>query len=209
MNRIPNKRQIERFPYYYHYLLTLKNSGENKVTSKKIAIAMNYSEEQVRKDLQLLPNSKGKAGCSRDIDILISDLKSILKYDEITNAIVVGSGRFGQLFLSYNGFVDYGINIICGFDNDDRLIGSFINNKPVYSMYDLRTIIDSNNIKIAILNVPNEHAQEITNRLINLGIKGIWNSSEVILKVPDDVYVETISLSVRLATLNYKIKKEI
>ena len=86
-------KQIERYPVYLNVLLSLRNSGINKVNSRVLAENLGVSEEQVRKDLQIVSPHSSKPGCSRDVDTLINHLKEYLGYNQLNKAILVGVPR--------------------------------------------------------------------------------------------------------------------
>ncbi len=56
---------------------------------------------------------------------------------------------------------------------------------------------------MAILAVPEISAQEVTDELIRLGIKGIVNFAPVLLKVPADVVVNNVNLCDELESVIY------
>ena len=65
------------------------------------------------------------------------------------------------------------------------------------------------NAHIGIIAVPQQYAQEICDKLINAGIKGIWNFSSSILKVSDDVIVQNVNMASSLAILSNKLKEKL
>ncbi len=70
----------------------------------------------------------------------------------------------------------------------------------------IRETVNKNNINIAVITVPQVAAQEVCNKLVQVGIKGIINFSPIILKVPDDIFVNNINLSLEFDTLIYYLK---
>ncbi len=200
-----SKRQLERYPVYLKYLLSLQG-GENKnVSSPMIAKALGLSEEQVRKDLQIVSKQMGKPNQGRNIDELIKDIQAFLGYDKIEEAIIVGVGHLGKAFMNYTGFSSFGLNIIAGFDVDPKLIGTSINNKPIYDLYSLEKVVSKLKIKIAILVVPQDSAQMVVNQLVNCGIQAIWNFVPTHIDVPENVVVENVNLASSLAVLSHKL----
>ena len=201
-------KQIERFPIYLNILLSLRNSGVNKVNSRVLADALGYSEEQVRKDLQVVSPNSSKPGCPRDVNLLINDLKEYLGYKTAKRAILVGAGHLGSALLSFNGFDDYGLDIVAGFDVDPSLTGECINDKPIYSIFNLDNKIKELGVEIAIVTTPKEVTQEIVNKLINSGIKAIWNFAPIHLECPKDIVVENMDLVRSLAVFFHRINKK-
>ena len=207
MNKV-SVRQLERYPVYLKYLLSMRDSGVKLISAPMIAEELSFSEEQVRKDLQLVTRSSGKPKSGRNIDELIEDIKQFLNYNNTTKAAVIGVGHLGKALLNYKGFVDFGLDIVCGFDIDSEIIGTRINNKDIYSIYQIASRVEELGIEIAILATPAKSAQDITDRLVNAGIKGIWNFVPIHLKTKDDVIVENVNLASSFAVLQHKLRNE-
>ena len=201
-------KQIERYPIYLNVLLSLRNSGINKVNSRQLADALGVSEEQVRKDLQVVSPNSSKPGCARDVNLLIKYLKDFLGYNTINKAVLVGVGHLGSALLSFKGFDDYGLDIIAGFDIDPSLTGGTVNDKPIYSIFNLDNKIKELGVDVAIVSTPKEVTQEIVNKLINSGIKAIWNFVPIHLVVPENIIVENMDLARSLAVFFHKINKK-
>ena len=201
-------KQIERYPIYLNVLLSLRNSGINKVNSRQLADALGVSEEQVRKDLQVVSPNSSKPGCARDVNLLIKYLKDFLGYNTINKAVLVGVGHLGSALLSFKGFDDYGLEIIAGFDIDPSLTGGSVNDKPIYSIFNLDNKIKELGVDVAIVATPKEVTQEIVNKLINSGIKAIWNFVPIHLVVPENIIVENMDLARSLAVFFHKINKK-
>ena len=201
-------KQIERYPIYLNVLLSLRNSGINKVNSRQLADALGVSEEQVRKDLQVVSPNSSKHGCARDVNLLIKYLKDFLGYNTINKAVLVGVCHLGSALLSFKGFGDYGLDIIAGFDIDPSLTGGTVNDKPIYSIFNLDNKIKELGVDVAIVATPKEVTQEIVNKLINSGIKAIWNFVPIHLVVPENIIVENMDLARSLAVFFHKINKK-
>ena len=201
-------KQIERYPIYLNVLLSLRNSGINKVNSRQLADALGVSEEQVRKDLQVVSPNSSKPGCARDVNLLIKYLKDFLGYNTINKAVLVGVGHLGSALLSFKGFDDYGLDIIAGFDIDPSLTGGTVNDKTIYSIFNLDNKIKELGVDVAIVATPKEVTQEIVNKLINSGIKAIWNFVPIHLVVPENIIVENMDLARSLAVFFHKINKK-
>lgn len=200
-----SKRQLERYPKYLIYLKQLENEGVGRVSSKVIASVFDCSEEQVRKDFQAISKVKGKPRNGRSVKEMIETIEEFLGYSSNKDAIIIGVGRLGGALLNYDGFKNYGLNIIAGFDKDQSKAGYEINGKKIYHMDDLERIIQETNVKIAIITSGKDSAQEVTNKLVKYGIKGIWNFARKRIDVPEDVAVETVDLPASLAILTYKL----
>ena len=205
VTRLVSTKQLERFPIYLNHLLALKKEGKINTSAPQIAAVLGFSEEQVRKDLQVVTKSSGKPKAGRVIDELIHDINELLGYGDTTGAVVVGCGHLGEAFMKYEGFLEYGLEILAGFDVASKKIGKIINGKKIYSMNNLEKIIMQLNVQIAIITVPSDEAQGVVDRLVNCGIKGIWNFANVHISAPDDVVIETVNLASSLAVLSHKL----
>ena len=205
VTRLVSTKQLERFPIYLNHLLALKKEGKINTSAPQIAAVLGFSEEQVRKDLQVVTKSSGKPKAGRVIDELIHDINEFLGYGDTTGAVVVGCGHLGEAFMKYEGFLEYGLEILAGFDVASKKIGKIINGKKIYSMNNLEKIIMQLNVQIAIITVPSDEAQGVVDRLVDCGIKGIWNFANVHISVPDDVVIETVNLASSLAVLSHKL----
>ena len=203
-----SKKQLERYPLYLKYLLSLDETHIENVSSPMIAWTLELTEEQVRKDLQIVTKKEGKPREGRKVKELIEDLEQFLGYNEISEAIIVGVGHLGQAFMKYKGFLSFGLKVVAGFDIDPNLVGTMINEKPVYHVDKIKEIIPHLNCQIAIVTTPSDVSQEIVNTLIESGIEAIWNFTPIHLDVPKDIVVENVNLASSLAVLSHKLKRK-
>ena len=113
----------------------------------------------MRKDFSIFGITGNKRG-GYQIDTLLDQLNSILGKDNIQKIIVVGIGNIGKALLHYSGFAKSGIKIVAGFDIDPAKYdkGAEI---PVYGLEDMQEYIKTNDIKLAILSVPDFAAQQV------------------------------------------------
>ena len=201
-----SKNQINRLPSYLHLLKKLQCEGLEYVHSQMIADYLEINNENVKKDIALISSISGIPNKGRKIDILIRDIESILGYDGDINAILIGAGSLGNALLRYDGFKNYGLNIIKSFDNNPNLIGKKINGIDVLDINEINSqLLKDLNSYIAILTVNSESADDVCKILTKAGIKGIWNFTSTTLKVDNDVIVEHIDLAVSLARLSHKL----
>lgn len=187
---------LQRLPKYLRVLKKLQENDVEYVSSTYIANELKLNSIQVRKDLAYVSSNDGKARIGFKVSELIDDIENFLDLNNIKDAIVVGAGSLGHALMNYKGF-ENNINIIMAFDNDHRKC----DNKKVFHIDKLENLIKRMNIHIAIMTLPKENAQEVCDRLVKSGIRGIWNFSPVTLKVPDTVKVRNEDLSSSLAVL--------
>ncbi len=198
-NNISNAT-IARMPGYLRYLRDAKSAGRDYLSSSTIAKDMAISSVLVRKDLALVSSAPGRPRYGFEVAGLIRDIEKFLGYDNLSAAVVVGAGGLGKAFLGYEGFQNYGLNIIAAFDI--RRTEESVRGKPVYPMELLPSFIRENNIKLGIITVPKASAQAVCNALVQSGIRGIWNFANTQLSVPSSVVVKNVDLAASLALLS-------
>lgn len=196
------KKNIKRLLLYRLCLVKFKEMGFKKVYSYNLGHEAGVSAEQIRKDFSHF-GIKGNKKAGYDLDHLLDKLNSIFIKNEQQSVIIIGMGNMGRA-LSHNdcGFTEQKQYIIAGFDIDPVKIKKTYN-IPVYHMNGLPEFISDHDIKIAILAVPSISAQEVCNKLVESGIKGIMNFSPVILQAPDSVTINNVNLCDELEWVIY------
>lgn len=204
-----SKNQLQRYPIYLKLFRSLLESGEEAISSPQIAKELGYSEEQIRKDLQVISDEPGRPKKGRDLKKLIDSLETFLGYKAETRAILIGAGHLGNALLKYPNFKGMGFSIVAGFDNDPEKIGTIIKNKEIYPVNDLAKHIPSLGAKIAIICVPASVAQEVVDEALQYGIRAIWNFAPTHINVPSGVVIENVNLASSLAVLNHRLNEEL
>ena len=87
-------------------------------------------------------------------------------------------------------------------------MGKEINGVTVHHIDDLEECLKDRNVDIAALTLPKSQAEKTARKLVELGVKGIWNFALVDLDELDDVTVENVHLSDTLMQLSYNITKK-
>ncbi len=185
-------RVIRRISYYYEALLKLNLPEDAYVSSKKLEDVTGVSCNQVRQDFFYLGISIGKQKKGYQVRKLFQELKKILSIERGAQVIIVGAGRIGQALSNYKLFNDRNITVTALFDIKTDLVGSEIGKpgrkKPILHVDQLEDYLKENpDVKIALLTVPEEAAQETMDKLIGHGVKGIVNFAPKILKVPKEI----------------------
>ncbi len=181
---------ITRLSQYLKFLVNLKDTGKRTVTSLDISNYTKINSAEVRRDL-IYFGLKGKRGVGFDIEELIAAFNKILGYSERANIALVGAGNLGKAILNYRMLNKFGFRIENVFDNDPKVIGSAISGRRVKDISAFHNIAKEKNINIAILAVPEDSAQRVTDLLVISGIKVIINYTSVPIKVPRTVNVQT------------------
>ncbi len=199
--KIP-KATAKRLPLYYHYLLLLNDEGKDKVSSTELAEAVQVDSASIRRDFSYF-GALGKRGYGYDVKNLLSFFKKILNQDTLTNVALVGVGNLGHALLNYNFKRSNNIRISCAFDINPEITGKIMQGVPVYSMEEMKKQIADQQIRIAILTVPQSTAQKTADEMIEAGIKGIMNFTPIRLSAPSGVRIQNVDLATELQTLIY------
>ena len=138
---------------------------------------------------------------------MITDIEIHLGHEELTNAILVGAGKLGKALLDYDGFEEFGVKIIAGFDCREDQLRINTQTKEILHVQDLKTYVEKHKVKLGIITVSKSAAQEVCDTLVKNGIKAIWNFAPVNLTVPDDVFLKQENLALSLAHLNNQLNK--
>ncbi len=201
-----SKQTLLRIPTYLALLNQQKKIGVKNISATTIAAMLNLNHVQVRKDLACTSES-GKPKVGYETEVLIADIEKFLGYNDIKDTIIVGVGGLGGALLNYTGFKRFGLNILCGFDIKENLIGTLSNGKEVFHINELYDKVAGSNIQIGIIATNEESAQVVCDSLVQAGIKGIWNFSNVNLNVPADVIVQNENMAAGLALLSNRMNK--
>ena len=192
---------IRRLPSYLNVIRRAQENNLKVISGTVIASELELEPIQVRKDLAVT-GIVGKPRVGYDVKELKNAIESFLNWDKKHTAIVIGTGNLGTALIGYPGFKRNGMNIIASFDADVEKCGITHLGVNTYPISDLEETVKNKNIEIAILTVPSQFAQEVTDTLVEIGIKSIWNFTNEKLKVPTDVLVLREDLSSSYAVLS-------
>lgn len=195
---------VKRLPRYYRYLSELLSRDVTRVSSAELSRKMGVTASQIRQDFNCFGDF-GQQGYGYNVKHLHEKIGEILGMDKHYSLIIVGAGNLGHALANYAGIEKRGYRIIGIFDNDPQKIGTKIKNISVTDISELEAFCKTNHVDIAVLSLPKPEVKEITGRLVDAGIKGLWNFSYAELETPDDIIVENVHLSDSLMTLSYKI----
>ncbi len=193
---------IGRLPVYLRALTRLAVEGQEVTSSHELGRRLGISSAQIRKDLSHF-GGFGKQGTGYQIAYLIEQLRQVLKVDQEWEVAVIGAGDLGTALLHYKGFSDRGFRIACVFDNSPQKVGKKIGEYMVHPTDEMERIIQERGIKIAMIAVPAEKAQEVANKLIEVGVRAILNYAPMTLNVPADVKVQYIDPVVQMQRMTF------
>ncbi len=196
---------IHRLPRYYRYLDDLFNKGVVRISSNSLGDKMGITASQIRQDLSCF-GEFGQQGYGYNVAELRAEIAHILGIDLGHRLIIVGAGHLGHALLQNFDFAKAGFQVDSAFDISPDLVGTTIRDVTIRSMTELESYVELNRPIVAVLTVPQNVAQPLADKLIDLGIRGFWNFTNVELStaVPD-VYFENIHFVDTLLTLGYRI----
>ncbi|OGI18600.1 MAG: redox-sensing transcriptional repressor Rex [Candidatus Melainabacteria bacterium RIFOXYA12_FULL_32_12] len=185
---------LKRLPNYYNIICQALESGEKYISSAKIAQLLDIDDTQVRKDIAAT-GYVGKPKVGFDVKEFKAHLEEFLGFNNTKEAFLIGAGNLGIALAKYDGFKKYGLDILSLFDTDPHKVGLKVGKKEVFALSKLPDLVRRMNIQIAILAVPSEVAQDVTDFLVQSGIRAIWNFAPANLKVPDYVLISNQDLA--------------
>ena len=196
---------IRRLPRYYRQLTELCARGVVRISSHSLGQEMNITASQIRQDFSCF-GEFGQQGYGYNVEELRSEIGHILGVDNDHHLVMIGVGNLGHALLQNFPFSQTGFTVDAAFDVSPAVIGSNVNGVPIYSMDDLDIYIREHNVDVVALTIPQSVAQDTADRLMELGIKGFWNFTNIELATTQpDVKFENIHFAGSLLTLSYRI----
>jgi redox-sensing transcriptional repressor len=196
---------IGRLPIYLRALTQLVQQGYEITSSHELGQRLGISSAQIRKDLSHF-GEFGKQGTGYQISHLQAQLKQILQVDREWPMIVVGAGDLGRAVAHYGGFVERGFRVVGIFDAAPDKIGTGIDPLKVADVATMKDVIREQNVKIAMIAVPAQHAQRVCDDLVASGVRAILNYAPITLSVPSDVHVQYIDPVAHLQRMTYYLE---
>lgn len=201
--KIPEATVI-RLSIYSRQLHYLKDAGVETVSSEEIANSVGVSSAQVRKDLAYF-GEFGTRGVGYKVEELLGYLTKILGLDQQWNIVIVGAGKLGSALALYQGFRERGFAISAILDSDENKVGESLDDIVIEPMDVLESRVKEHGINIGIITVPAMNAQDVTDLLVQAGVNAILNFSPRVLKVPADIILRNVDLSVNLKVLSFNL----
>ncbi len=201
--KIPEATVI-RLSIYSRQLHYLKDAGVETVSSEEIANSVGVSSAQVRKDLAYF-GEFGTRGVGYRVEELLGYLTKILGLDQQWRIVIVGAGKLGSALALYQGFRERGFAISAILDSDENKAGERLDDIMIEPMDLLEIRVKEHDINIGIITVPAVNAQDVTDRLVQAGVPAILNFSPRVLKVPADIILRNVDLSVNLKILSFNL----
>lgn len=209
IDKIPEPT-LRRLPWYLSNAKLMREKGETYVSSTQISKQINIDASQIAKDLSYVAVA-GRTRVGYNVDLLIQVLENFLGFTDIHRAYLFGAGSLGGALLSDSGLKHFGLEIVGAFDVNPKLVGTKINGIPIFHTDEVEKRVKESGVNIGVLTVPINIAQEVTDRMIDAGMKAIWNFTPFRIRVPETIVVQNTSLYAHLAVmfnrLNEIIKK--
>ncbi len=193
---------VGRLPLYLRALQRMHNQGRQVASSQELGERLGISAAQIRKDLSQF-GEFGKQGSGYQIDYLIDQLRQILNLREVWEIAVVGAGDIGSAVARYQGFANRGFEVKMIFDNHADVIGKKIGGFVIQDSANLVPYIRQAGIKVAMITVPANQAQEVADQLVEAGVKAILNYAPTSINVPPHVRVQYIDPVIHLQRMTY------
>lgn len=204
---LPGKT-IERLSLYRRVLLNYKENNNEFIFSHELAALLHITPVQVRRDIMLIKYT-GTLRKGYAVKELIEKISFVLDDENKTCAVVIGMGHLGKAITNYFNSKKSKIDIVATFENDSSKVDTMISGINTYHIDSLEMILEDSNSTIAILALSPKEAQEITDRLVNTGIKGILNFTSIPLNVPKEICLENYDMVTSIEKLAYFVKENI
>lgn len=198
---------VRRLSLYLRELECLWRADQRTVSSKQLGEALKLTATQIRKDLAYF-GQFGQPGIGYDVGELTTRIRHILGTDRTWNVLLVGAGNLGMALSAYRGFARKGFRLVAVFDDDRSKIGRSIPAAPdlvVQPLSDLAKTVRERDIRLAIIAVPAESAQEVADKLVAAGVRGMLNFAPVNLDTDRKVSVSAVDLAVQLEQLSFQV----
>ncbi len=191
---------LRRLPWYLSNVKLLKQRGERFVSSTQISNEIGIDSSQIAKDLSYV-HIAGRTRVGYEIDTLISVLENFLGFTHIHKAFLFGVGSLGGALLRDSGLAHFGLEIVAAFDVNPQLVGTTLNNIPIFHSDEFEQRLKEYGVRIGVLTVPIEIAQQITDKMVQGGIRAVWNFTPFRIRVPEEIVVQNTSLYAHLAVM--------
>jgi redox-sensing transcriptional repressor len=186
-----------RLSRYLQVLTQARKIGKETISSQELADYTHVNSTQIRRDLSGF-GKFGKRGVGYNVESLVTQIRKILRTSGQHNIALFGAGHLGTAIATSDIFADHGFRVVAVFDSDESKVGAQIGPLTVRHNSEMSKVIDEEDIVVAVLAVPSAAAQELSDDLVEAGVKIIFNYSDALLHVPPEVTVHTSSPAVDL-----------
>lgn len=195
---------IRRLSHYLRILEAMERKGGGTVSSTHLAEAAGTTAAQVRKDLSLF-GSFGKRGLGYQVTDLAGRVRDILGLDRGWRVALVGAGRIGSALFEYRDFRRRGFHIVAVLDRDPAKVGVRWGEVVVEDVDAVKAVVEREAVEVVILTVPAPAAQQIVDRVVDAGVRGILNFAPIQLRTPPGVFVHDVNMVMELEALSFDL----
>ncbi len=195
---------VRRLSLYLRELEAFKRKDRRTISSKQLGESLGLTDAQVRKDLAYF-GQFGHPGIGYKVDDLISQVRHILGTDKTWNVLLVGAGNLGRALMAYRGFSSKGFKLVAVFDNDASKVGRKQAQLTVQPLSELAETVQAQQIRLAMIAVPADVAQDVADQLIEAGVRGLLNFAPVSITVPPKIALNAVDLAVQLEQLSFQV----
>ena len=199
---------VSRLSLYLRELQRLQGAGQQTISSSQLGALLGFSDAQVRKDLGFF-GQFGYPGVGYRCDELIHAMRDILGTNHRWPVVMVGVGNLGQALLGYRGFGRQNFAIAAAFDADPTKVGQTVRGLRIQPLDELAATIREQGIRLGMIVVPADRAQEAADRLVAAGIEGIVNFAPVTLALPPHVQNVGVDLAIELEQLSFAVTSKL
>lgn len=199
------KPVIQRLPKYLTHVHELTSSGIPWVSSHQLADQLGFTSSTVRQDLSHL-SLKGVSKRGYHTGQLVAVIRSELGADTRHRLVIVGAGYLGCAMALHGGLAAHGFETFGLFDNDPEIIGTKVGDFSIRPVDALKHVVKKEHVEIGLIAVPPPAAQEVADRLVEAGIKGILNLAYCHVHAPKDVVLIDARFLASLQELAYAIR---
>lgn len=191
---------LRRLPWYLAFVSMLHSRKVEYISTTRMAEELDVDPSQIAKDLSFL-GIRGKTRIGYQVDALEAKLRDYLGFDQRHCAVMAGAGSLGAALIADSGLQRYGLNIVAGIDINPDVVGTEINGVKIFHADRIAELVNTLGIKIGIIAVPVEAAQEVADSLAAAGVHAIWNFTPSRIRVPEGVVIANTSIYSHLAVM--------
>ena len=195
---------VRRLSLYLRQLESFQRGKRETISSKQLGQSLGLTDAQVRKDLAYF-GQFGHPGVGYKVGDVVARVRHILGTDKTWNVILVGAGNLGRALMAYQGFDSKGFHIVAVFDNDASKVGSSYGTMKVQAMAELSQVVRENDVRLGVIAVPADDAQQVADDLIEAGVRGLLNFAPISLTVPPRVALNSVDLAVQLEQIAFAV----
>jgi redox-sensing transcriptional repressor len=195
---------VRRLSNYLRVLDDIERAGEDMVSSQGLAAKSGVTPAQVRKDLSYF-GSFGRRGLGYSVAPLKAEIRAILGLNKRWRVALVGAGNIGAALFSYKEFARQGFDIVAVFDSAPDRVGETLGELAIEPMAAFEETCRTRAIEIGVIATPAQHAQEIADAMVRVGLRGILNFAPRKLFVPPAVALRTVNMAIELESLSFAL----